>query len=74
MPIFQGRRFNLVLDRVMLCPLIELRVGSPQPPWAKANEKGNNNTTRTPVPISRSTNYASLLRVDSNHRQSLKNS
>ena len=52
MPIFQGRWFNLELDRVTLYPLIELRAWFASTPLPKANEKGNNNTTRTPVPIS----------------------
>ena len=69
MQIFQGRWFNLELDRVTLHPLIELRAWFASTPLPKANEKGNNNTMRTPVPISLSTNYALLLRVDSNHRQ-----
>ena len=68
MPIFQGRWFNLELDRVTLYPLIELRAWFASIPLPKANEKGKNNTTRRAVPISRSTNYALLLRVDSNHR------
>ena len=66
MPIFQGRWFNLELDQVTLCPLIELRAWFASTPLPKANENGNNNTMRMPVPISRSTNYALLLRVDSN--------
>ena len=74
MPIFQGHWFNLELDRVTLQPLIEieLRAWFASTSLPKVNEKGNNNTARRAVPISRSTNYALLLRVDSNHRQSLK--
>ena len=68
MPIFQGRWFNTELDRVTLYPLIELRAWFASTPLPKTNEKGDNNTTRRAVPMSRSTNYALLLRVDSNHR------
>ena len=68
MPIFQGRWFNLELDRVTQRPLIELRAWFASTPLPRANEKSNNNTMRMPVPICRSTNYALLLRVDSNHR------
>ena len=67
MPIFQGCWFNLELDRVMLYPLIELRPWFTSTPLPRANEKGNNKTTRTPVPISRSTTYALLGRVDSSN-------
>ena len=67
MPIFQGRWFNLELDPVTLYPLIELRAWFTSTPLPRANEKGNNDTTRTPVPISRSTNYALLVRVDLNN-------
>ena len=67
MPIFQGRWFNLELDRVLLYPLIELRDWFALTLLPRANEKGNNNTTRTPVPISRSTTYALLVRVDLNN-------
>ena len=70
MPIFQGSWLNLVeLDRVInncLYPLITLRAWFDSTPLPRANEKGNNNTIRMTVPISRGTNYA--LQVDSNHR------
>ena len=68
MPIFQGRWFNLGLDRVTQYPLIELRAWFASTPLPKANEKGNNNTMCMPVPISQNTNYALLLRVDANHK------
>ena len=68
MSIFQGRWSNLELDRVTLYPLIELRAWIASTPLPRENEKGNNSTMRMPVPISRSTNYALLVRVDSNHR------
>ena len=67
MPIFQGRWFNLELDRVTQCQLIELTTWFASTPLPKANENGNNNTMRRPVSISQSSNYALLLRVDSNH-------
>ena len=68
MLIFQGRWFNLELDWVALYPLIELWAWFASALLSRANEKGNNNTMRMPVPISRCTTYALLLRVDSNHR------
>ena len=68
MPIFQGRWLNLELNRVTQYPLIELRAWFASTPLPKVNDKGNNNTMHMPVPISRSTNYALLLPVDSNHR------
>ena len=60
MPIFQGCWYNLELDRVRvtLYPLIELRAWFASTPLPRANEKANNNTIRTPVPISRNTTYA----------------
>ena len=64
MPIFQGRWFNLDLDRVTLYPLIELRAWFASTPLPRENEKGNNNTARTPVPISRSTTYALLVKAE----------
>ena len=67
MLIFQGRWFNLEMDRVTLYPLIKLRAWFASTPLPRANEKDNNNKTRTPVPISRSTTYALLVRVDSNN-------
>ena len=67
MAVFRGRWFNLELDRVTLNPLIKLRAWFVSTPLPKANEKGNNNTTRTFVPISRSITYALLVQVDSNN-------
>ena len=67
MPIFEGRWLNLELDRVTLYPLIELWAWFASTPLPRVKEKGNNNTTCTPVPISRSTTYALLVRVDSNN-------
>ena len=63
----QSRWFNLKLDQVTLYPLIKFRAWFASTPLPRANEKGNNNTTRTPVPISRSTTYALLVWVDSNN-------
>ena len=67
MLIFQGRWSNLELDRVMLYLLIELRAWFASIPLHRAIEKGNNNTTRTPVPFSQSATYVLLVRVDSNN-------
>ena len=47
--------------------LIELRAWFALTLLPRANEKGNNNTTHTPVPISRSTTYALLIWVELNH-------
>ena len=59
MSIFQGRWFNLVeLDRIInncLYPLIALRAWFALTPLLRVNGKGNNNTMRMLVPISRST-------------------
>ena len=65
MPIFQGHWFNLDLDRVTLHSLIEIRAWFASTPLPRANEKGNNNTTRMHVLMSQSTTYALLVRVDS---------
>ena len=67
MPIFQGCWFNLALDWVTLYPLIELKAWFASTPLLRASEKDNNNPSRTPVPISRSTTYALMVRVDSNN-------
>ena len=66
MPIFQGRWFNLELDWVTLYPLINMRDWFASTYLPRANEIGNN-TTRTHVPISRSTTYTLLVLVDSNN-------
>ena len=57
MLIFQGGWSNLELDQFTLYLLIKLRAWCTSTSLPRANEKGNINITRTPAPISRSTNY-----------------
>ena len=67
MPIFQGRWFNLRVGSGYAVLIDQIEGLARLNPLAQNEWKGYNNTARTPVPISRSTTYELLVRVDSNN-------
>ena len=63
MPIFSRSLVQLRIDSSYDAPIDRIKSLVRLNLLPRANEKGNNNTTCTPVPISRSTTYALLVRV-----------